>query len=95
MAGVAIFGGALELIIDMAIGAGCRCVFTGQRKSGQIMVDCCILPVIGGVALSAVRTKIAQVDVIFSMARVAVRGRTLEHMVDVACSTINCEVLSD
>jgi len=94
MTGVAIGWRALELIIDMAVCAGCRPVFAGQRKRGQVMVDGCVLPVIGSMAKCAVLAKITLVSVIFGMAGVAICGGTLEDLVDMAGRTINCEVLA-
>ena len=76
--GIAIAGRAVENIIDMAIGACNCCMGTGQLKIGQVVIEAGRRPTGSGVTGAAIGAYLAAVNIIFSMASLAILARSFE-----------------
>ena len=84
MAGVTILGCAREHIVDVALGTFGVGVRASQRERGEAVIKGGGLPGRGRVAGRAVGPILAAVTIIFGMAGIAVRGRSLEFKISMA-----------
>lgn len=78
----------------MALTARDRCVFTGQRKGGAVVIKRGGSPAVGCMAGSAVRSKPAGVRIILRMAGGAIGGRAFEPKVGMTVTARHADMLA-
>jgi hypothetical protein len=94
VAGIAVSRSTLVDIVDMAIRT-CRCaVSSGQFERGQVVVEGGWQPCACAVAATAAGSKSSSVGVAILVAGIAVIGRALVNIIDMATQASGCTMFA-
>jgi hypothetical protein len=94
MTGKTIREGVFEEVVRMTIIAGNLGVFAHQRKSRFGVVEGNQLPIYWGMTVFTLSTKLTVMDIVFSVAGVAVLGSALENVIDMTTFAVNLGVFA-
>lgn len=98
VAGIAIGGRAFVLLVDMTGLASHLRMSALQPEGRKVVIECCRLPAVGGVTLTAISAKAALVSVVIEVTGIAVleghREITESARVDMALHTCHAHMLA-